>query len=91
MKIVKLEIKRRDSYEKFGTNDHKSPIGVVEMIGENGEVSVVLSHKTVGQIFQLCREDIKSISLRNAKDAAVSADSATHEINMLIENQELED
>ena len=88
MKIVKLEIRKRETYDSQYPGEI---VGLIEMTSENGKVEVKLSNKTVAEIFSLCRNDVKEISLKNAKEAATSCDSAAHEIKMLIENQELED
>ena len=88
MKIEKLEIRKFSSYEgEYG----EGVFGIIQLTGEMGKIETKLSHKTVGEIFRLCREDVASIALRNAKEAPLACDDAADEVTLKLENQEIED
>ena len=86
MKIVALEIKKRESY------DHEYPneiVGVVQITGDTGKMEVRLFPKTVSEIFRLCKDDIQRVANYNASQAALACDTIADTMDLQISNGEL--
>lgn len=71
MKVTKLEIKRRESYE----TDAGQLKGIVTLTGSAGQQSLVLSAGSMSRIFEVIKED----AVAQAKIQAKSADRALQE------------
>lgn len=82
MKILSLEIKKRESYDREYPNEI---VGVVQITGETGKMEVRLFPKTVADIFRLCKEDVQKVANYNASQAATACENAAGTIEMQIE------
>jgi hypothetical protein len=83
MKIVALEIKKRESYDSEYPNEI---VGVVQIVGETGKMEVRLFPKTVAEIFRLCKGDVQKVADYNASQASVACENAAGTIEVQIES-----
>ena len=86
MKVVSLEIKKRESYDSEYPNEI---VGVVKIIGETGSMEVRLFPKTVAEIFRMCKKDVKKVANYNAQQSSIACENAADHIDLQIENSEL--
>lgn len=86
MKVVALEIKKRESYDSEYPNEI---VGVVQIIGETGKMEVRLRPKTVAEIFRMCKADVQTVADYNASQASIACENAAGTIEMQIEGGEL--
>lgn len=86
MKIVALEINKRQQYDREYPNEI---VGVVQITGETGKMEVRLSPKTVAEIFRLCKEDVQRVAKYNAAQAATACDTIADTMDLQISNGEL--
>lgn len=86
MKILSLEIKKRESYDSEYPNEI---VGVVQITGETGKMEVRLFPKTVAAIFRLCKEDVQKVANYNASQASVACENAADTMELQLENNEL--
>lgn len=81
MKILSLEIKKRESYDNEYPNEI---VGIVQIIGEIGKMEVRISPKTIAAIFRLCKIDVQMVANYNASQAAIACENAAETIEMQI-------
>lgn len=86
MKVLSLEIKKRESYDSEYPNEI---VGVVQITGETGKMEVRLFPKTVAAIFRLCKDDVQKVANYNASQASVACENVTDSIELQLENNEL--
>ena len=86
MKVLSLEIKKRENYDSEYPNEI---VGVVQITGETGKMEVRLFPKTVAAIFRLCKEDVQRVANYNASQAAEACENAADKMDLHIENSEL--
>ena len=86
MKVVSLEIKKRENYDPEYPNE---VVGVVQIIGDTGKMEVRLFPQTVAAIFRLCKEDVQRVADFNAAQASDAIDYIANDISMKIEMNEL--
>jgi hypothetical protein len=86
MKILSLEIKKRDRYDAEYPNEI---VGVVQIIGETGKMEVRLFPKTVAEIFRMCKDDVQKVANYNASQAYVACETSADTIMLQIGNNEL--
>jgi hypothetical protein len=86
MKIVALEIKKRENYDSEYPNEI---VGVVQITGDTGKMEVRLFPKTVAEIFRMCKEDIQRVANYNASQAALACDNVADTLELQISNGEL--
>jgi hypothetical protein len=86
MKVISLEIKKRESYDSDYPNE---VVGVVRITGETGKMEVRLFPKTVAQIFRLCKEDVQKVANFNAQQASDACENAADTIELQVENGDL--
>ena len=85
MKVLALEIKKRENYDSEYPNEI---VGVVQIVGSTGKMEVKLSPKTVAEIFRLCRGDVERVAIYNASQAALACDTVSENIILQIENND---
>jgi hypothetical protein len=83
MKIIALEIKKRQPYDSEYPSEM---VGVVQIAGSTGKMEVRLSPKTVAEIFRMCRSDVQKIADYNATQASAACDTAADNMMLQIEN-----
>jgi hypothetical protein len=86
MKIVALEIKKRENYDSEYPNEI---VGVVQIVGETGKMEVRLFPKTVAEIFRLCKVDVQRVADYNAAQASAACDTIADTMDLQISNGEL--
>lgn len=86
MKILSLEIKKRESYDTEYPNEI---VGVVQIIGETGKMEVRLFPKTVAAIFRMCKGDVQNVADFNASQASKACDNAADTMELQLENSDL--
>lgn len=86
MKILNLEIKKRESYDPEYPNEI---VGLVRIIGETGKMEVKLTPKTVAGIFRLCKADVRKVAVYNASQASLACDNAADTVDLQVENNDL--
>ena len=85
MKIIALEIKKRQPYDSEYPSEM---VGVVQIAGSTGKMEVRLSPKTVAEIFRMCRSDIQKIADYNATQASAACDTAADTMMLQLENDD---
>lgn len=83
MRVLALEIKKRESYDSEYPNEM---VGVVQIIGNTGKMEVRLSPKTISEIFKLCRSDVQRVAEYNASQATLACDTVADNILLQVEN-----
>jgi|WetSurSiteA1Bulk_404760.scaffolds.fasta_scaffold05821_4 hypothetical protein len=86
MKIIKLEISKRENYDTEYPNEI---VGIVQIAGDTGKMEVRLFPKTVAEIFRLCKDDVQNIANYNAAQASVACENAADSLELQITNGEL--
>jgi len=86
MKILSLEIKKRENYDSEYPNEI---VGVVQLVGATGKMEVRLFPKTIATIFRLCKADVQKVADYNAMQASDACDEAADMLDLQIENSEL--
>ncbi len=74
MKVTKLEIRQRSSYEDYAN----TLAGTVLLEGTTGKQEVVLSPMTVSRIFAVLAEDLVARSKQNAALTKAAVEEAVH-------------
>ncbi len=74
MKVTKLEIRQRQSYEDYAN----TLTGTVLLEGTTGKQEVVLSPMTVSRIFAVLAEDLVARSKQNAALTKAAVEEAVH-------------
>jgi len=74
MKVTKLEIRQRSSYEDYANQ----LAGTVLLEGPTGKQEVLLSPMTVSRIFAVLAEDLVSRSKQNASLTKTAVEEAVH-------------
>ncbi len=74
MKVTKLEIRQRSSYEDYAN----TLAGTVLLEGTTGKQEVVLSPMTVSRIFAVLAEDLVARSKQNATLTKAAVEEAVH-------------
>lgn len=74
MKVTKLEIRQRSSYEDYAN----TLAGTVLLEGTTGKQEVVLSPMTVSRIFAVLAEDLVARSKQNAALTKGAVEEAVH-------------
>ncbi len=74
MKVTKLEIRQRSSYEDYAN----TLAGTVLLEGTTGKQEVLLSPMTVSRIFAVLAEDLVARSKQNAALTKVAVEEAVH-------------
>ncbi len=74
MKVTKLEIRQRSSYEDYAN----TLAGTVLLEGTTGKQEVVLSPMTVSRIFAVLAEDLVTRSKQNAALTKAAVEEAVH-------------
>lgn len=74
MKITKLEIRQRSSYEDYANQ----LAGTVLLEGATGKQEILLSPMTVSRIFAVLAEDLVARSKQNAALTKQAAEEAVH-------------
>jgi H+/Cl- antiporter ClcA len=74
MKVTKLEIRQRSSYEDYAN----TLTGTVLLEGTTGKQEVVLSPMTVSRIFAVLAEDLVARSKQNAALTKAAVEEAVH-------------
>jgi hypothetical protein len=85
MKVVALEIKKRESYEEYANEF----VGVVQIVGGTGKMEVRLSPRTVLEIFKMCVSDVQRVADYNASQATIAVKDISDSILLSIENKEI--
>ena len=86
MKVLKLDIRKHDSY---GDEYPNEIVGIVQISGSTGKMEVRLRPKTVADIFRLCKNDVQKVADYNASQASNACDNAADTIQLQVENDEL--
>jgi len=86
MKVIHLEIKKRESYDSEYPNEI---VGVVRIVGDTGKMEVRLFPKTVAEIFRLCKEDVQRVANYNASQASQACDDVADTMDLQISNNDL--
>lgn len=81
MKIAKIEIRQRNSYEDYANK----LAGTVQLQGDGGKQEILLSSKVVSDIFKIIREDLVLRSKLIAEQTPQAVDEAIH--SPLLESQ----
>jgi hypothetical protein len=81
MKIAKIEIRQRASYEDYANQ----LAGTVQLQGDGGKQEILLSSKVVSEIFKIIREDLVLRSQLIASQTSDAVDEAIH--SPLLESQ----
>lgn len=86
MKVIKLEICKKGSYDTEYPNEI---VGTVQIAGSTGKMEVKLFPKTVADIFRLCKADVQRVASSNALQASPACEDAADAMDLQIENNEL--
>jgi len=86
MKIIKLEISKRENYDSEYPNEI---VGIVQISGDTGKMEVRLFPKTVAKIFRLCKDNVQNVANYNAAQASVACENAADSLELQITNGEL--
>ena len=86
MKVVALEIKKRENYDSEYPNEI---VGVVQITGETGKMEVRLRPKTVAEIFRMCKADVQMVANYNANQASLACENVAGTIELQVENNDL--
>lgn len=86
MKVIKLEISKRQNYDDHYPNEI---VGTVQIVGDTGKMEVRLHPATISKIYRLCKEDVQRVADYNASQATIACDNVAATIDLQIENEEL--
>ena len=86
MKVVALEIKKREAYDSQYPNEI---VGIVQIVGSTGKMEVRLHPKIVSAILKLCKDDVQTVANHNASQAGDACETAADTIALQLENNDL--